>query len=196
MNKSIQKYFLDNISTITKFLIVYLVGIVLGIVIFNLTGVKQEYVQIIKNILETVKQDNFEGINIIANGLKNNAIFILMLYSSLLTIIAPIILTVFLIIKAAATGIYMCTLFSIFGAFKGILVVSSAVVLPFLICTLGYIIICTGIINLAAKIREKIDFREIVKQGYWLLISFSLISFSIVIEQLMSEVMFNIYVNM
>ncbi len=196
MNKSIQKYFLDNISTITKFLVVYLVGMVLGIVIFNLTGVKQEYVQIIKDILEPVKQDNFEGINIIANGLKNNAIFILMLYSSLLTIIAPIILTVFLIIKAVATGIYMCTLFSIFGVFKGVLVVSSAVVLPFLICTLGYIIICTSIINLAAKIREKIDFREIVKQGYWLLISFSLISFSIVIEQLMSEVMFNIYVNM
>ena len=68
MNESIQKYILENLHTILKLLIIYLVGIVIGIILFNLSNIKTDYVDIVKNVFDSVNQENFKSVNEIING--------------------------------------------------------------------------------------------------------------------------------
>ena len=197
MSNSIQKYIRENISIILKILFIYFIGVAVGIIIFIFTDIKKEYVDIVSGVFEGVKSDNFEGINVIANGIKNNIIYIGILYFSLITIIAPLIICFFVFLKAIVTGIYICTLYSVFGIFNGILVSIVSVIIPTFFSLIGYVIICTNIINLFKLISqgEKADIRQIIVHIYYLLISISLISFSIVLEQLMTGVSLKIYTN-
>lgn len=197
MSNSIQKYIRENISTILKILFIYFIGVAVGIIIFIFTDIKTEYINIVSGVFESVKSDNFEGINVIANGIKNNIIYIGILYFSLITIIAPLIICFFVILKAIVTGIYICTLYSVFGIFNGILVSIVSVIIPTFFSLIGYVIICTNIINLFKLISqgEKADIKQLLKHFYFLLISISLISFSIVLEQLMTGVSLKIYTN-
>ena len=197
MSNSIQKYIRENISTILKILFIYFIGVAVGIIIFIFTDIKKEYVDIVSGVFEGVKSEDFEGINIIANGIKNNIVYIGILYFSLITIIAPLIICFFVFLKAIVTGIYICTLYSVFGIFNGILVSIVSVIIPNIFSLIGYIIICTNIINLFKLISqgEKADIKQLLKHFYFLLISISLISFSIVLEQLMTGVSLKIYTN-
>ena len=184
-------------SIILKILVIYLIGIAIGILLFVFTDIKKEYVDIVSGVFEGVKSEDFEGINIIANGIKNNIVYIGILYFSLITIIAPLIICFFVFLKAIVTGIYLCTLYSVFGVFNGILVSLISVIIPNIFSLIGYIIICTNVINLFKLISqgEKVDIRQIIVHIYYLLISISLISFSIVLEQLMTGVSLKIYTN-
>ena len=179
MSNSIQKYIRENISTILKILFIYFIGVAVGIIIFIFTDIKTEYINIVSGVFEGVKSDNFEGINIIANGIKNNIVYIGILYFSLITIIAPLIICFFVFLKAIVTGIYLCTLYSVFGVFNGILVSLISVIIPNIFSLIGYIIICTNVINLFKLIfqGEKVDIKQVLKHLYFLLISISLISF-------------------
>ena len=195
MNKNIQKYVAENISIISKILLFYVSGVILGIILFIFTDIKAEYIDIVKNILEQTKQENFQSINVIANGLKNNLFFIGIIYSSIITIISPLIIMTIIVLKAIVTGIYVCTLFSIFGILKGLGVIILNVLLPLILSLTGFIIISTNAINIFKDINlgNKIRIKETIKQGYWFIISFSLISFSIVVEQLTSGLVISIY---
>ena len=195
MNKNIQKYVAENISIISKILLFYVSGVILGIILFIFTDIKAEYIDIVKNILEQTKQENFQSINVIANGLKNNLFFIGIIYSSIITIISPLIIMTIIVLKAIVTGIYVCTLFSIFGILKGLGVIILNVLLPLILSLTGFIIISTNAINIFKDINlgNKIGIKENIKQGYWFIISFSLISFSIVVEQLTSGLVISIY---
>ena len=197
MSNSIQKYIRENISIILKILSIYLIGILIGVALFVFTDIKDEYVNIVNGVFEGATLENFEGINIITNGIKNNIIYIGILYFSLITIIAPLIICFFVFLKAIVTGIYLCTLYSVFGVFNGILVSLISVIIPNIFSLIGYIIICTNIINLFKLISqgEKADIKQLLKHFYFLLISISLISFSIVLEQLMTGVSLKIYTN-
>ena len=197
MSNSIQKYIRENMSIILKILVIYLIGIAIGILLFVFTDIKKEYVDIVSGVFEGVKSEDFEGINIIANGIKNNIVYIGILYFSLITIIAPLIICFFVFLKAIVTGIYLCTLYSVFGVFNGILVSLISVIIPNIFSLIGYVIICTNIINLFKLISqgEKADIKQLLKHFYFLLISVSLISFSIVLEQLMTGISLKIYTN-
>lgn len=197
MSNSIQKYIRENMSIILKILVIYLIGIAIGILLFVFTDIKKEYVDIVSGVFEGVKSEDFEGINIIANGIKNNIVYIGILYFSLITIIAPLIICLFVILKAIVTGSYICTLYSVFGIFNGILVSIVSVIIPTFFSLVGYVIICTNIINLFKLISqgEKADIKQLLKHFYFLLISVSLISFSIVLEQLMTGISLKIYTN-
>lgn len=195
MNKSIQKYIVENIHTILKLLIIYFIGIAIGIILFNLSGIKTDYVDIVRNVFDSVNEENFKSINVILNGIKNNALFIGLLYLSLITLIAPIAVCVLLMLKAIITGIYICCLFSVLGIGNGLIAVFLSVILPLLFTLLAYIFISTNIINLYISFTSdgKIEIKDILKNIYWLIISFSLISFSLVLEQAMTGIIFNLY---
>lgn len=195
MNKSIQKYIVENIHTILKLLIIYFIGIAIGIILFNLSSIKTDYVDIVKNVFNSVNQENFKSVNVILNGIKNNALFIGLLYLSLITLIAPIAVCVLLMLKAIITGIYICCLFSVLGIGNGLIAVFLSVILPLLFTLLAYIFISTNIINLYISFTSdgKIEIKDILKNIYWLIISFSLISLSVVLEQVMTGIIFNLY---
>ena len=195
MNKSIQKYIVENLHTILKLLIIYAIGIAIGIILFNLSGIKTDYVDIVRNVFDSVNEENFKSINVILNGIKNNALFIGLLYLSLITLIAPIVVCVLLMLKAIITGIYICCLFSVLGIGNGLIAVFLSVILPLLFTLSAYIFISTNIINLYISFTSdgKIEIKDILKNIYWLIISFSLISLSVVLEQVMTGIIFNLY---
>lgn len=195
MNKSIQKYIVENLHTILKLLIIYAIGIAIGIILFNLSGIKTDYVDIVRNVFDSVNEENFKSINVILNGIKNNALFIGLLYLSLITLIAPIAVCVLLMLKAIITGIYICCLFSVLGIGNGLIAVFLSVILPLLFTLSAYIFISTNIINLYISFTSdgKIEIKDILKNIYWLIISFSLISLSVVLEQVMTGIIFNLY---
>lgn len=195
MNKSIQKYIVENLHTILKLLIIYAIGIAIGIILFNLSGIKTDYVDIVRNVFDSVNEENFKSINVILNGLKNNILFISLLYLSLITLIAPIVVCVLMMLKAVITGIYICCLFNIFGIGNGLIAVFLSVILPLLFTLSAYIFISTNIINLYISFTSdgKIEIKDILKNIYWLIISFSLISLSVVLEQVMTGIIFNLY---
>lgn len=195
MNKSIQKYIFENLHTILKLLIIYAIGIVIGIILFNFSSIKTDYVDIVKNVFDSVNQENFKSVNVILNGLKNNILFISLLYLSLITLIAPIVVCALMMLKSVITGIYICCLFTIFGIGNGLIVVFLSVILPLLFTLSAYIFVSTNIINLYISFTSegKIEFKHIIKNIYWLIISFSLISLSLVLEQVMTGIVFNLY---
>lgn len=197
MSKGIEKYIRENLSIIVKIGGIYLLGVIIGILLFIFTDVKNDYVTIVSEIFEKSKLENFEGINIISNAIKNNLIYIGVLYFSLITIIAPLLICLLVIIKAMITGIYICSIFSIFGVLKGIAVNFISTILPVAFSLSGYIIICTNIIAIFNLISqgEKIELKYIIKHIYFFIISLSLISFSIVLEQLMTSISLGIYMN-
>lgn len=198
MSRSIQKYIRENFGTIIKILGVYLVGIIIGIILFCFTDVKKEYTTIVTGILDNAKLENFEGINIISNGIRNNTLYILLLYLSSITFVAPLIICLMIILKAIVTGIYICTLFSIFGFFKGIAVVFVSVLLPISFSLCGYICICINVFSMFKSLfsSQGIKATNVLKHMYFLIIAISLISFSIVIEQLMTRVTLGIYIDL
>lgn len=198
MSKSIQKYIRENFGTIVKILGVYLIGIIIGIILFCFTDVKKEYTTIVTGILDNAKLENFEGINIISNGIRNNTLYILLLYLSSITFVAPLIICLMIILKAIVTGIYICTLFSIFGFLRGIAVVFISVLVPIAFSLCGYICVCINVISMFKSLFSSQSVRagNVVKHIYFLIIAISLISFSIVVEQLTTKVTLGIYMNL
>ena len=197
MNKIIQKYIRENISLLVTIGIIYLVGIAIGIIIYSFTNTGNEYAEVVRKIFDQTKQDNFVKINIISNGIRNNLVYIAILYFSLITVVAPIIVCMLIVVKAMVTGVYMCTIFSIFGTFKGILVNILNVIIPNIFSLMGYIIICINIIEIFKNITqsEKIDIKFMAKLVYCFIIALSLISFAIVFEQLTISTCLSIYNN-
>ncbi len=188
-----QKYITQNISVIFKICLVFCIGIVLGIMIYNFAD--YEYTEIIQNIFEQSKQENFDGINVLVNGMKNNVIYIILLHISLLCIFTPFVVFFLLVLKSISVGIYICTLFSVFGISKGLIVVFVGAILPNIVSLMGYILICTNILNIYNDSINgvKMEFSKWMQKLYLLVIAFSLLSFSLVIEQLASSVMLNMY---
>ncbi len=197
MSKSIEKYIRENIGTITKLLIIYLVGIIVGIVLCVVTNVENEYASMLTGVLENIKLSNYEGINIIANGIRNNAIFILFIYLSTITFIAPLLIVLFVISKAILTGVYICTLFKIFGILKGIVVVFTSVIIPLIFSLSGYIGLCTNVLSMFKLVYsgEKIYIKSILKHVYFLVVFISLICFSLVLEQFITRLTLSIYID-
>lgn len=197
MSKSIQNYIRENISVISKILFIYAIGLLIGIALFVFTDIKNGYVDVVRSVFDNSRLENFEGINIITNGIRNNLIYIAILYFSLITIITPLIICFLVLLKALVTGIYFCSIFTIFGFFKGIVVSFISIIIPVLFSLIGYTIICTNIISLFKCISqgEKNDIKNMFSHIYFLVIAVSLISFSIVVEQLMTGLSLSMYAN-
>ena len=187
------KYVQENLNIIIKFSIVCLAGILLGVAIYKFGS--NSYTEIIKNIFNLSRSEDFRGINILVNGLKNNVIYIFICYLSLLVIYTPLALVFLITLKCTSIGIYICSIFSLFGFSKGIICVMCGIILPDIFCLFGYILICTNILNVYQRIREGIKFKLFngINSIYIFLISISLISFSLVVEQLSSSIMLNLY---
>jgi len=195
MNKKIQKYISENISIIIKLVSIYAIGIVIGVIFFKISGMKQDYIKVVQDIFNSTKEENFKGINLIYNGIKNNVVIFATLYLSLLTIIAPFIIGIIIMLKGAMLGIYTCIIFNVFGFGKGLIVTILTILLPNLLSLLAYIFSSTNIISFFKKLAggETIGVGLIIKQVYWCVLSLSLLCLSVVVEQLISGIILRLY---
>ena len=148
----------------------------------------------IRETLDIAKVNNFESINIFKNGIISNLILFTIIYISAITLIAPICIFAISVIKGFSIGIYISTIFAVFGFAKGLLVVFLIVILPNLIYLPSYIFLVNNAIKFHYDMFESESKISIVmKEVYKIIISFSLIIFSILIEQLASFAVINIY---
>ena len=197
MTKTILAYIRENLTSIVKIAIIYGISIVVGIMIFNFSSIGKEYIDTATNILDSTNVDNFNGVNVISSGIKNNLIIILTLMLSTFLTIYPFISYSIISLKGIATGLYISTCFKIFGFFKGIEFVFIDIIVPQSFNIFGIILCAILLMNIYTKItkREKIASGDKIRFAIIFVFSLCLISFSIVFEQLISPICINIYTN-
>lgn len=197
MTKTILTYIRENITSIVKIAIIYSLSVAIGMIIFNFTSIGNSYVEIATNIFNSADVDNFNGINVMPSGIKNNMIIILTLMLSTFLTIYPLISYSIISLKGIATGLYISSCFKIFGFFRGFEFVFLDIIVPQSFNVFGVILCAIVFMNIYTKIskHEKIASGDKIKFAIIFAFSLCLISFSIVFEQLISPICINIYTN-
>lgn len=193
----VKEYISNNFKKIIVFLSCILIGLVIGIIVYKFldNNVKVELIKTLKSTLDYSKTNNFEGINVIKNGMISNSILIVIIYISAITLIAPTIICILNGFKGFAIGLYIPTLFEVFGVGNGILSLLLLVILPNIIYIPAYIYISVNALGFHYNIinNEYNRVKLIIKETYRLILGFSLISLSVILEQLLSIIVINIY---
>lgn len=197
MKNYLEKYIGENLKIIKILGCGIGVGVVIGIFLFQLfsTELKQEFITSIIETLDIAKSRNFENINIIKNGIVSNILLISLVYLAAITLIAPICITGINFFKGLSLGLYIPTLFYIFGFGKGLLVTFLIVILPNVIYLPSFVYLSTNAIRFYYMLVEKNNkLSLIIKEIYKIIISVSLIILSVLIEQILSFAVINLYI--
>ncbi|MEG2348244.1 MAG: stage II sporulation protein M [Clostridia bacterium] len=199
MRSYIQKYIDENKLKIYSILICLIIGLVVGFFTYKFTSasIREELNKTIKTTLELTKQEGFQGINIIKNGIASNILICFIMYLSCITIVAPGIVCIINSLKGFSIGIYIPTIFYVFGFWNGIICFFILVILPNLVYIPSFIYLSVNAINfhnvLVDKFNEKSKLKVVTKESIYLIVTISIMSFAIVIEQLASIGVINIY---
>lgn len=195
----IKEYVNDNFKSIVVLLFCIIIGLVVGIFIYQLTSedIKLELTQTLTQTLEKTKKENFQGINIIKNGMISNIILIVIIYFSSITLISFGIVSGVNLFKGFAIGLYIPTLFQVFGFGNGILALFLLVIIPNIIYIPAFIYISVNCLKLNYNILDKNisnNISLIFKEGCKLIMGFSVIALSVIIEQFLCLGVINIYI--
>lgn len=189
MKKKIIEYIGENIKSIIIILGCIVIGIVVGIFLYQVisSGIKNDLVQTMKNTLELTKGENFEGINIIKNGMISNLILVAVIYAMSLTLISPYLISMLSFLKGLAIGMYIPTLFNIFGVSKGILAVLLLTIIPNLIYIPSYIYLSVNSIKFHFSLLTN-ESKMIIftKEFFKVILGFSIMFLGVILEQLTS----------
>ena len=197
MRNYLLNYIKENYKIIKIIVICFFIGLIAGLIVFNLLNqnIKNELLENIKSTLDLSKQEGFENINILKNGILTNVLIILLIYFFSITLIAPICICLISIVKGFSIGMFIPTLFLVFGFGKGILVLLLLILLPNIIYIPSYIYMSVNAINFHYKLLEENNKLTVVfKESYKLVIVLSLIILSILIEQLASFGVISLYI--
>ena len=197
----IKEYVNDNFKSIIVLLSCMIIGLVVGIVVYQFIsdGTKVELVKTLKQTLDYSKQENFQGINVIKNGMISNTILIIIIYFSAITLIAPGIVSCINVFKGFAIGLYIPTLFQVFGFGNGILALFLLVVIPNIVYIPAFIYLSINSLRFHYEILDGSNENKmtlIFKEGCKLIMGFSVIALSVILEQLLCMGVINIYINM
>ena len=197
MKKYLKNYIEKNIKNILFILFFIIIGLVIGIVLFNLLDLelRDQVILSIKDTLNIARDNNFEGINIINNGIILNIIILAIIYFSSITFIPNVLINLITFLKGMSIGIYLSTIFSIFD-FSNALVTSIIIILlPNIIYIPSYIYLCNNTLLLHCKIIEKnIKIYNLGIEVLKIIMGFSVIFLSVVLEQLGAITVINRYI--
>ena len=193
----IKEYINNNFKSIVLIFSCLIIGLVVGIITFNFMpgGTKTEIIQTLNNTLSSTKSENFEGINVIKNG-----ILVLILYFSSITLIAPGLVCMTNIFKGFSIGLYIPTLFCVFGFGNGIIALFLLVIIPNLIYIPAFIYLSINSVSFHYELIEAKgnggSIKITIKEMYKLILGFSVIALSVIIEQLLSLGVIHMYIKM
>lgn len=197
MKKYLYKYMYDNSKMIITIFTLFLIGIVIGIIGFNFFegGTKQEFITIMKDMLDNTKSDNFETVNVIKNGIRANLLYIIIIYFFGFTFFTKQATGIINTCRGVIIGGIITILFNIFKPIDAIIILSVYVILPNLLYIPSCIYITVNSILLNNKIFEEENNKlymltiEMVK----ILSSFSVMFLGVFIEQLALILILRIY---
>ncbi len=199
MRKYITEYVEKNIKGLSIILMCLIAGIFIGIFAFQFLeqSIKNDIISAMKSTLDSTKQNNFEGINVIKNGIVSNSIITGIIYVSAITLVAPFIVCMLNVFKGFSIGIYVCTMINIFGLGKGLLCILLIVVIPSIMYIPSFIYLCINSINFHYAIIEENNKSSkiglLIKESYMILIGFSVMFLAVILEQFLSNVVVSIY---
>lgn len=197
MKKYLRNYIEENFKVLSIIFFCLIIGLVIGVILYNMidSTLREEIINSMKQTLELTKQENFTGINVIKNGMVANAVLVMVIYLISLSLIAPYLISILSISKGLAIGVYVPTLFQIFGPSKGLVALLLLVVLPNLIYIPAYMYISTNSLkfNYSIVSKESSKTSLVTKESIKLLIGFSIMFLSIVVEQLTTLGVISLY---
>ena len=172
-----------------------MVGLVVGIGTYYLieSPVRVQMIEEAKTILNLASNENFGGINMIKNGLMTNFFLILLIYFAAFTFIPYILIHVITFVKGAMLGSYIPLLFTLFGTGKGLLAVALFSILPNMIYVLAYLYLCNNSLLFHHVIKEGMKVSDLFMEIIKIVIAFSFILISIIIEQMASYLLISMY---
>lgn len=189
MKVFLQDFIRDNIKMISILTLCMVIGLIVGIFMYQMIspGVRSELINSMKSTLDLSKQEGFEGINIIRNGMISNLILVLIIYLMSLTLISPYLISILSLFKGLAIGIYIPTLLQIFGPSKGVLAIFLLVIIPNLVYIPSYLFLCTNSIRFhLSLIGDENKFTVLMKESFKIMLGFSIMFVGVILEQLTS----------
>lgn len=199
IKKWLKEYINRNIYDILIVLVMLLIGIIagIGIFIFAPDPSKEMLITSARSIFELSKNEAYIKTNIILNGLEMNAILLLVLVVSSITLFGKRIIQFIVILKGIAISIYGLVLFKIFGLGYGLIAVGLLILLVNIIYLPAFIYLVVTCLEINFNIfKTKISNTTMLeKLGVLGRIgtSFVVIFSSIVVEQIMSSVVLSIF---
>lgn len=198
LKKLLKEYLVQNRKIVLGLFLCLAVGILSGIIIYNFSSKEVKSI-LTSQMVEAIKlSDNGEFIktDVIHNGVRNNVAYIFLMFVFSIMLYGTVFIYLLYIIKGLSIGIYIGTLFGIFGFWWGMLVFLLMVILINMVYlpALSFIGITLISYNLdimeyRREIKNITTFSKVVvKVLFGLMIIFS----SIIIEQLMSNVIIKI----
>ena len=164
MKKKIQKYIIYNIKNITFFSVMFVIGIILGIIFFTTLNAdnKAEILSSILNSVSLIQQEGFEKISILKNSLLINFYLVMLMFISTFTFFPFFINSGVILFKGISLSNYICLLFNIFGIGKGIFFMFFVAIIPNILQILLYIFIA----NESCLINEEIKKEKNLKRAF------------------------------
>ena len=199
----IKKWLREYIQANKRDLIIVISFIILGIIIgvglyiFSSTEVKQLAVNTVKEVFEISKDDSYIKTNIILNGIKENLILILILGILSVTLFGKWVTYIIVTLKGVSISFYTILLFNIFGPWWGILTSILLVVLVNIIYLPAFIFLVVMFLDInfnVFKAKIKGTNLPLLYRGLVGIIVSCIIMFSsIIVEQISSSIVLNIY---
>lgn len=123
MKSYILKLLEENKKSIKVFIFCMLLGLATGILSYNFISAdnKTELINSVKVTLDICKDQSFEKVSILQNGITSNLYMIIIFLVVSTTIVAPIVFCVIYFLKGFAIGMYIAVIYSIFGFWNGLL---------------------------------------------------------------------------
>lgn len=199
MKEYLKNYVEENIKLIIIILVSICLGVIVGIVCFNMfdVGVKNEFVSTIKTTLDLSKKTNFDSINITKNGFISNLLLVVILYFFSITLFAPIFTSALNFFKGVSIGIYLTSLIMVFNIKNAILAIILLVVIPNIFFIPAFTYLSVNSINLHYMLFENMSTKNtiniVIQEIVKFIVAFSVLYLSVVIEQLLSSVVLKLY---
>jgi len=194
-----REYVLENKYDLCMVVMLLIIGFVSGIGIYFLTNANttNELISSIKEIFDISLEGKILKSNIILNGVKINLTLILIMLFFSITLIGRWFIYITTIIKGAAIGIYTCIMFSLFGIWWGILTFLLLVILVNLVYIPAYIYLTTTLLAFNFEIfntkKDSTNLYCIAKMLTKVIAAFVFMFSSGIVEQLLTNVVFQIY---
>ena len=175
-----------------------LLGVVIGIgaYVFSSSEIKQLAVENVKNVLDISKDGTYVKTNIITNGVKTNLITIILLAILSVTLFGRYIIYCLTIFKGAALSLYTVIIFNVFGPLWGGIVTLLLVILVNILYIPAFVYLVLAFLEVnfnVFKIKLSIKGYSIYKLFIGIFVSFVIMFSSVIIEQIASSVVLNIY---
>lgn len=136
IKRTIENNIYDNVKIYTILIIIFFIGIVLGIIFVNNTNqIQQEQIsQYINNFMDKIKNgDQISPLLIIKSSIISDCIIVLILWCLSLTIIGMPLIYMVILYKGCSIGYSISSIIATLGIYKGVIFIIGTMLIPYIL---------------------------------------------------------------